>query len=395
MVVALRCVSRLATRQDVVSPHAGVSWEPRGPVRGSLRQRAPQRLGSRVSPHRAWRPHGTRSADVRRLRLEECEHAVMVSVDHAFRWARIHAVRHMAACENANLRWSETSITDAVISQAAKAVTVVPFTQRAEALSGADWVWWWLDSYGAYGMLVQAKRVAINGDDWKFDFNYPRGSGTQRSSLMAAADAMDLLPVYALYLGTGDYRGWTPCPDGHQSGRCLQCVKRSVSLMPALLAEVTMVNDSTTSYERSVALEDLWNPSPTGALIIPALQTQMAPDLEKFLTTQQDGVLGVTRSMIDQVLRVRYGEFGIVPEPATDVRPTGERDELGPVFGELPDDSGHWAVNYFEHALTPLRNVPPAYVLEIISGDVNEDRLSAEMPDNIAGVVVADLRQTD
>ena len=64
----------------------------------------------------------------------------MTATDDAFRWARIYAVRHMAACEQAGLRWGETSITEIVTAQASWAVTVVPFTQRAEALSGADWV---------------------------------------------------------------------------------------------------------------------------------------------------------------------------------------------------------------------------------------------------------------
>ncbi|MGE3328909.1 MAG: hypothetical protein AB7N61_26240, partial [Acidimicrobiia bacterium] len=148
----------------------------------------------------------------------------MAAVEEAFRWARIHAVRHMDACELAFLRWGETSITEVVTSRAAKAVTVVPFTQRAEALSGADWVWWWVDARGAYGMLVQAKRVTVNGIKWKFDFSYPDGTGKQRKTLMAVSATLGLLPVYALYLGTGSYRSWEPCPDGHRSGRCLQCV---------------------------------------------------------------------------------------------------------------------------------------------------------------------------
>lgn len=151
----------------------------------------------------------------------------MTAVDEAFRWARIHAVRHMSACEDADLRWGETSITEIVTSRAAKAVTVVPFTQRAEALSGADWIWWWVDGRGAYGMLVQAKRVTVSWSKWKFDFSYPNGTGSQRSALMSSSAALGLLPVYALYLGTGDYRDWEPCPDGHRSGRCLYCVKRS------------------------------------------------------------------------------------------------------------------------------------------------------------------------
>lgn len=49
----------------------------------------------------------------------------MTATDDAFRWARIYAVRHMAACEQAGLRWGETSITEIVTAQASWAVTVV------------------------------------------------------------------------------------------------------------------------------------------------------------------------------------------------------------------------------------------------------------------------------
>ncbi len=86
----------------------------------------------------------------------------MISVEAAFRSARIHSARHMEASEKAHLRWGEVAITEILMSRAAQGVTVVPFTQRAEGLSGADWVWWWIDQGAAYGMLVQAKRVSAS-----------------------------------------------------------------------------------------------------------------------------------------------------------------------------------------------------------------------------------------
>lgn len=319
----------------------------------------------------------------------------MTTVDDAFRWARIHAVRHMAACDEANLRWGETAITEVVTSRAAKAVTVVPFTQRAEALSGADWIWWWVDARGAYGMLVQAKRVTVTWSKWKFDFSYPRSTGSQRSNLMSTSAHLGLLPVYALYLGTGAYRSWEPCPDGHVSGRCLQCVKRSVSLMPALLANELLMDNSSTTYEQSVALEDLWLPSKSGALIIPAIRDEMDPELAEFLTTPQDGTRAVTRAMTDRILRARFGAFGAATAGEVSIRRDGSHDRLGPVFDRVPDDTGHWDTRYFEHALSPLLHAPPGYVLEIMSGDFVEDSLAAEFPDNVAGVAVVQLPGED
>jgi hypothetical protein len=321
----------------------------------------------------------------------------VTAVGDAFRWARILAARHMAACEEVSLRWSETSITEVVVAQAGRAVTVVPFTQRAETLSGADWVWWWVDGVGSYGMLVQAKRVTLTGTRWSFGFDYATGgvAGGQRRALLSAAAALDLLPVYAIYLGTGDYRRWERCSDSHRGGRCLQCAKRSVSLMPALLAESLVVNDAISTYERSVALEDLWTPPQAQALVIPTIQQRLAPELADFLGKRQDGTRAVARSMIDRVLRARFGAFGLAPPVAADPSRLGDHDRLGQLFSDLPDDGGHWQLNYFQHTLSPLTHAPPGYVLEIMSGDFDQDRLVSVMPDNVAGVVVVRVPAQD
>ena len=314
----------------------------------------------------------------------------MTTVEDSFRQARIHAVRHMAACESADLRWSETSITEIVTAQAARAVTVVPFTQRAEALSGADWIWWWVDGASAYGMLVQAKRVTVRDGSWGFDFDYRSGSTghSQREALRSTAQTLGLLPVYALYLGTGDYRQWARCSETHRSGRCLACVKRTVSLMPELVASELIMNDATSTYEWSVALEELWTPPAGAALLSPLLESQLAPELAEFLQTPQSGTRAVTRSMIDRVLRARMGAFSAASPTATSMS-LGEHDQLGAVFGNVPADTGHFGLPYFEQTLRPLRHAPPDYVVEIMTRNVDEERLQSNLPENIAGVVVA------
>ncbi|WP_396910156.1 hypothetical protein [Mycolicibacterium sp.] len=299
----------------------------------------------------------------------------------------------MAACERAQLSWGETAITEIVMSRAAAAVSVVPFSQQAEAISGADWVWWWVDATSAYGMLVQAKRLRVDRGRWRFDFGYRNRAGSQWARLRETAATMDLVPVYALYLGTGDYRSWAPCPDDHQGLRCHSCVKRSVSLMPALLADSWIVNDSKTTYERSVALEDIATPSWTASFLIPALREQLAPDLANFLLTTQTGTRAVTRSMIDRVLRVRMGQFGAVSAPGLTAARDSSHDRLGPVFSELPTDTGHWNEPYFGHVLNPLRHVPPGYVLEIESGEFDVDELASNMPEDVTGIVVVRLPQ--
>lgn len=299
----------------------------------------------------------------------------------------------MAECERARLRWGETTISEIVMSRAATAVNVVPFSQQAEAVSGADWIWWWVDENSAYGMLVQAKRLTVNRGRWNFDFGYRSSAGSQRSNLRATAERLNLIPMYALYLGTGDYRNWERCPDRHRRARCLSCVKRSVSLMPALLADQMIVVDSTTTYERSVALEELWVPGPTGRMLIPALSRQVDPDLANFLLAPQMGTRAVARNTIERVLRVREGQFGTVSASAPSAARDGGHDGLGPVFRKLPTDVGHWGIPYFEHVLDPLRHVPPGYVLGIESGEFDTDELAWDIPDGVAGVVVVRLSQ--
>lgn len=319
----------------------------------------------------------------------------MTAVDEVFRWARIHAVRHMVACEQAQLPWGETTITEIVTSRVAESVSVVPFTQRAEALSGADWAWWWVDAQGAYGMLVQAKRLRItepqcsDGRRWKFDFGYPNGRNTQRSTLMTSAASLGLLPVYALYLGSAAYRYPEPCPDSHHTGRCLPCVRRAISLMPALLAESDAVDDASSTYERSVALEDLLAPSTMRAPIIPPIQTLLSPRLEEFLTKPQNGTRAVTRKMIDGVLRVRSGHFRGVTAGVTSLIQPGADDRPTTVFDSVPIDAGHWGNSYFRHVLAPLLREPPAYVWRIMQGDIAGEDLASTFPDHVAGIVVA------
>lgn len=317
----------------------------------------------------------------------------MATVERAFRRAREHSVQHMAACERALLRWGETAVTEIVISRAATAVSVVPFTQPAEATSGADWIWWWVDAGSAYGMLVQAKRLTVDRGTWRFDFGYRSAAGSQQSSLRATAASLDLVPVYALYLGTGDYRDWERCCDDHQGRRCPSCVKRSVSLMPALLADPAIVSDSVTTYERSVALEELWKPSSTRAPIIPTLREQMDPELINFLLTPQTGARAVAKSAIDRILRVRAGQFSAVSPSAPSAMHDGGHDTLGPVFPDLPSDTGHWGLPYFKQVLGPLRHVPPDYVLEIESREFDAGEVSSSLPDDVAGVVVVRLPQ--
>lgn len=326
-------------------------------------------------------------------------------IKRAFRKARTCSVNHMMVCEQEGLRWSETTVSEILMSQVAQAeaVSVVPFTQPAEAISGADWIWWWVDDAGAYGMLVQAKRVTITKGKWWFGFNYASGQlkRSQYKLLRSTANTLGLLPVYALYLGGGDYRNWERCSREHRErGHCPICMRRTISLMPALLASDWAISDAKSTYEASVALEDLWTLPNESAPLWPAMKRQLVPELLDFLQTRQDGTYAVTRSMIDRVLRARMGAFFDARLDTKAPIYRQEYDYFRSVFDHLPDDLGHWGIPYFPHVLRPLRRIAPDYVLEILDdpedfgrGDFlrNTSVATNNYLSSIAGLVVVRL----
>lgn len=89
------------------------------------------------------------------------------------------------------------------------------------------------------------------------------------------------------------------------------------------------------------------------------------------------------------------GQFGAAIAPAKTLLPDGNHDRLGSVFQELPTDTGHWGVPYFDHILGPLLHSPPGYVLELDSGDLDADQLASTMPESVAGIVVVRLPRND
>ena len=128
-------------------------------------------------------------------------HGPATDLLESFRRARRAAESHMRSNEDAGETWNETTITDIILQHARPFVKSAKFNQNQEGITGADWVWWWLDDAGeAFGMLVQAKRLRI-GTKWAIDFPYP-GDWRQYKNLSATAAELDLAPTYALYLGT-------------------------------------------------------------------------------------------------------------------------------------------------------------------------------------------------
>ncbi|WP_063130204.1 hypothetical protein [Nocardia fusca] len=98
--------------------------------------------------------------------------------------------------------------------------------------------------------------------------------------------------------------------------------------------------------------------------------------------------------MIDPVLRARLAQFSSVSTSVASEH-YGDHELLGSVFSDVPDDTGHWGLRYFEHTLDPLRSTPPDYVLAIMTGEFDEDALASNMPGNVAGIVVVRTPQDE
>lgn len=306
----------------------------------------------------------------------------MTSVDAALATGRAACLDHMAACEAAGLQWTEEPVTEILLSRTSPQVRFATFTRKQEAKVGADWLWWWVAPSGeSFGMIVQAKRLYVDKAKWSFKFNH--NSGEQRRALFDAAGALDLVPVYSLYLGTQHYRAAATCgAESHKGEDCENCAMLAVSLMPALLAESHLIVDAESTYERSVALETAFDNAEEQSAWLGAINADLTDDLSAFLTMPQVGVRAIARSLVDRVLEVRQGQFSKNVDEMVHV------EQLGRVFAELPGDRGHFGAPYMPLMLRGLVRSPPDYVVSIIAGDT----LGEPPADNIAGVVVVSLR---
>jgi|GEM_PF-5923653 hypothetical protein maviaA2_03502 len=350
----------------------------------------------------------------------------MGSIENAFRSARIEAVKHMSKMETINQNWGETTITDILIAEAASAVVVHKFNQHDEAHTGSDWIWWWVDDFYSYGMLVQAKRVTIGKkDEWKFDFGYQSGKEqvSQRDMLIKAANTLGLLPVYGLYLGTGHYRRWESCGVSHTGKNCQSCNQRSISLMPACVALEGKIVDAATTYCGSKPLETVTSSMPLSPTSL--LEGRVPPELATLLQKMQSGVLTVVQNIasvvaerdmiVDRILdtlkeleREEIGEMKLIQRQDYRLNKIAPEyaDHLSRIFGGHPSTIfANHRNNDLNQLLSPLSKKPPEYVRnlqKILHVPHFEDKLRdlvdydfnvMAMPENIAGTVVIELPQ--
>jgi hypothetical protein len=255
----------------------------------------------------------------------------------------------MREAQVAGLRWQEETITDLYLGRVHPEVKVRNVHQGR---GGSEWRGLAVVVCGprrcVLGILVQAKRLRIGRTDWHFDFSCR--TGEQRRLLMKSAAELSVAPAYALYLGMHAFRGHVPPIPRH-------AVRRSVSVAPVLATHIGF-DDMGSTYECSLPMEDLAEPSAGASLVLDPVRSAMGPDVLTFMTTAQLGARAVGRNLLDQVVRRRFGQFGAAAAETVEWHPredSGRHEDLRPMFMELPNDDGHFEEPYFPNVLRGLR----------------------------------------
>ena len=285
--------------------------------------------------------------------------------------------------------WTEPEVTSVSVTEGRPHVQVVMFNQNQEGRGlnalGADYLWWWLDSMSGecFGMLVQAKRLTLDGDQWRVDISHR--SGDQLRTLLRTARELQVPAVYSIYTGGLVYRAALPClhrddheglaraapaPPGTTPGtgldgghECERCRRMAISMVTAYQLSSgweSAAMTGNTALTESVPLEDLADPAvPADPIWDVNLRELTNSDLVAFLQRPQDGAREIARRIFRLVAVGRAGAFSAATaEPIT--------VPGAPVFDGVPGDSGHFPGPYYAHVLRGLRTSPPAYVAELV-----------------------------
>ncbi len=280
--------------------------------------------------------------------------------------ARRATVRHALAAERAGFASHEQALTEVVLTRAAPAVQVSTFSQREEARTGADWLWWWRGRGEWFGALVQAKRnKPLHSRPW-YDFGYRTNSGSRQvDRLLDTAKRLEVPAVYVLYNHPAippSVSVSSPCCTLPSEG---WRTRLRVAVLPALMAETLVGGNEELAVRYARPLECL---ACTGLAprLIPKVRLGIEDsELLQFLSGQSlDLPQLVARGLLAQLADMRLGQFRQAP---SDFGPS-DLDMLDRVFRDLPTDAGHFAEPYFGHVLRGLRTRPPEYVTAVLEG---------------------------
>lgn len=306
--------------------------------------------------------------------------------------ARRAVVRHALAAERAGFDAHEQALTEVLLTRAAPAVRVWTFSQRDEAKTGADWLWWLEGDGEWFGVLVQAKRHKPVEDRPFYDVAYRSGSGPlQIDQLLAAARWFHVPAAYVLYNHPAFSRsvavGSPCCSRTSDSWR----TRLRVAVLPALAAK-SLVGTESSAPQYCRPIECLACGRQKPRLLKPVRSSMTDLALLAFLREKSPNqARAAARGIVGQLTLMRSGHFKTasrVESWTTQPDHVGARpyDIASRVFTALPGDTGHFDEPYFEHVLRGLRSDPPAYVAALLEGDPIEE-IESEL-EGIDGLVV-------
>jgi hypothetical protein len=135
------------------------------------------------------------------------------------------------------------------------------------------------------------------------------------------------------------------------------------------------------AYKWSEPLEDLVDARRGPHKIYDLNLRILNEELQKFLSWPQPLPLSIAKKIFAIVSRLRQARMSAV---RTDLLAC---DADAPMFPDMPADTGHFGVPYFDHVLRGLRLSPPPYVEQIASGR----QPPAYLRQNLAGLVLIDV----
>ena len=285
--------------------------------------------------------------------------------------------------------WNEEAVTAVSVIEGRPHVQVVEFNRSQEGRGpnalGADYLWWWIDSSRGecFGMLVQAKRLTLSGEQWHVDIRHREGG--QLSDLLRTADELGVPAVYGVYTGGLVYRAALPCLHRQTSGpmdaapappasspatglpgeqECGRCRRMAISMVTAYQLTSnwqSKVMTGRTVLTESVPIEDLVDPAvPSGRVWDVNLRDISDRELRSFLVRPQEGAREIARRIFRLVAHRRSMAFSAAAPELVTVAAGA------PVFPDVPEDRGHFPGPYYRHVLQGLRTSPPAYVEDLL-----------------------------
>ncbi|MFD4631627.1 DUF6615 family protein [Streptomyces sp. NPDC058284] len=275
---------------------------------------------------------------------------------------------YMAFWVMTNGSWNEEPATEILCQKSAPLVKPITFDRTKEGVTGADWLWWWVDRETGicFGMFVQAKSLKRKGKGWSIDFEHKNKSGVQLPDLLRTADHYKVPPVYVLYCGDASYRAGLICGDSHTEPDCNRCARAGVSVLSARVAQRRLLNDP-----GSAAVEAFHDASPLEYLADPALPRtrfwdlnfpSCGHELKRMLVAPNYGPQQVASVIWKQMSKIRTrGDYELAVAGKVDIG-------SGMIFRDLPADRGHFPVPYYPHVLSGLRFELPSYVRDVEAG---------------------------